>query len=165
MSVSVCNGQSGTTGQGAGMAKSGSSVLNTGSLANVPDLTLGVAVSSSNAAIIVSTDGGIAVNSAVANQYVFVDIFLLVDIPATPTSPATSTQIGRRRLFAGNLLGQQGFANWAFSVIDVQPSGVSYTYRVAAQLVGNNGSAAIVSGSAMNAPWLRGTLTAVLINK
>ena len=122
-------------------------------------------VSSANAAAIVSTDGGIAVNSAVANQYVFVDIFLLVDIPATATSPATTKQIGRRRLFAGNLLGQQGFANWAFSVMDVEPAGVTYTYRVTAQLVGNNGSAAIISGSATNAPWLRGTLTAVLINR
>jgi hypothetical protein len=68
-------------------------------------------------------------------------------------------------LFAANLLGQQGFANWGFSVVDVEPPGVTYTYRVAAQLVGNNGLAAIVSGSATSAPWLRGTLTAVLLNK
>ena len=37
-------------GQGAGMARSGSSVLNTGTLANVPDLALGVVVSSATAA-------------------------------------------------------------------------------------------------------------------
>ena len=164
--VSVCNGLSGTTGQGAGMAMSNSSVLNVGLQANVPDLTLGVTVSSANAAVIVSTDGGIAVNSVLANQYVYVDILLSVDIPATPTSAATTKLLARRRLFAGNLLGQQGSANWAFMVMDVEPAGVAaYTYRVTAQLVGNNGSAAIISGTATNAPWLRGTLTAVLINR
>jgi hypothetical protein len=161
----VCNGQNGTTGQGAGMALSSGSVTNVGTLTNVPDLILGVAVSSANAATLVSTDGGIAVNGAFPDRYVYVDIILFVDIPATATAPATSKQIGRRRLFAANLLGQQGFANWAFSVVDVEPPGVAYTYRVAAQLVGNNGSAAIVSGGPVNAPWLRGTLTAVVLNR
>jgi hypothetical protein len=133
-------------------------------MTNVPDLSLGVVVSSSTAAAIVSTDGGIAVNGANPDRYVYVDILLFVDFP---TTPVTSTQIGRRRLFASNTLGQQGVANWAFSVIDVQPAGATYTYRVASQLVGNNGSGAIVSGGAgaMNAPQMRGTLTAVVINK
>ncbi len=54
--------------------------------------------------------------------------------------------------------------NWSLSVVDSEKPG-SYVYRVAAQLVGNNGSNAIVSGSPTLVPWLRGTLTAVVINK
>jgi len=165
----VCNGQNSTTGQGAGMALSSTSVSNSGALANVPDLTLGVTVTSANAATIVSTDGGIAVSGALENRYVYVDIFLFVDIPANGTTPATTKTIGRRRLFANNVVinsvPQQGFANWSFAVVDVEPPGVTYTYRVAAQLVGNNGSAAIISGGPASAPWLRGTLTAVVLNK
>jgi hypothetical protein len=48
-------------------------------------------------------------------------------------------------------------------MIDVRPNAGDYIYRVAAQLVGANGSGAVVSGDASN--YLRGTLTAVLINK
>ena len=96
-----------------------------------------------------------------------VDVFLFVDTPATPTSAATSRQIGRRRLFAANAVAQQTVVNWSFSVLEfepVLPAPLSYTYRVAAQLVGYNSTAgAVVSGNAMSP--LRGTLTAVVINR
>ena len=68
-------------------------------------------------------------------------------------------------MFAANPVQQQAVTNWSISVIDVEGAGGPYVYNVAAQLVGNNGSNAIVSGSPTLVPWLRGTLTAVVINK
>jgi hypothetical protein len=105
------------------------------------------------------------VNSAFAGQYVIVDIFLFCDIPATSTAPATTRLVMRRRVFAANAVAQQTVTNWSISAVDVLPPGGPYTYRVAAQLVANNGSAAVVSGSSTTVPWLRGTLTAAVINK
>jgi hypothetical protein len=171
--VYVCNGHSGTTGQGAGMAVSGNIVFppipavpNTPApIVNVPDLSLGVSVTESAAGVVVTTDGGVQINSAVIGQYVIVDILLFVDCPATATTPETTRLIGRRRVFAANPVQQQTVTNWSISVIDVEKAGGPYVYRVAAQLVANNGSNAIVSGSPTVAPWLRGTLTAVVINK
>ena len=171
--VPVCNGKSGTAGQSAGMALSGNFVFppvpavpNTPApIVNVPDLSLGVSVTESAAGAVVSTDGGIQVNSLFAGQYVIVDIFLFVDSLANPAPPGEFGKlIGRRRIFAFNSIAQQAVTNWSLSVVDSQKPG-SYVYRVAAQLVGNNGSNAIVSGSSTLVPWLRGTLTAVVINK
>ena len=45
-------------------------------------------------------------------------------------------------------------------MIDIGPAGGPYIYKVAAQLVANNGSNAMVSGTPTTVPWLRGTLTA-----
>jgi hypothetical protein len=171
--VAVCNGKRGTAGQGAGMALSGNFVFPPGPavpntpapVVAVPDLSLNVIVSESAAGVVVSTDGGVQVNSAFAGQYVIVDIFLFVDCPATPTTPETTKLIARRRVFAANSVAQQTVSNWSMSVIDVERAGGPYTYHVMAQLVGNNGSNAVVSGSSTAAPWLRGTLTAVVINK
>jgi hypothetical protein len=171
--VPVCNGKSSTTGQGAGMAVSGNFVFppipavpNTPApIVNVPDLSLSVVVTESTAGIVVSTDGGVQVNSAVAGQYVIVDILLFVDSPATATTAESTKLIGRRRVVAAKPVPQQTVVNWSISVIDVEGAGGPYVYRVAAQLVGNNGSNAIVSGSPTIAPWLRGTMTAVVINQ
>jgi len=171
--VPVCNGKSGTTGQGAGMAVSGNFVFppipavpNTPApIVNVPDMSLGVVVTESSAGVVVSTDGGVQVNSAVVGQYVIVDILLFVDSPATATTAESTKLIGRRRVFAANPVQQQTVVNWSLSVIDVERAGGPYVYRVAAQLIGNNGSNAIVSGSPTVAPHNRGTLTAVVINK
>jgi hypothetical protein len=161
----VCNGKNSTTGQGVGMALSGNFLFPTTITTNVPDLSLNVIVSDSAAGVVVSTDGGVQVNSAVVGQYVIVDIFLFVDLPATTTTAETTKLIARRRVFAANSVAQQTVSNWSMSVIDVERAGGPYTYHVMAQLVGNNGSNAVVSGSSTAAPWLRGTLTAVVINK
>jgi hypothetical protein len=101
----------------------------------------------------------------------FVDIFLYVDTTATPTSAASTKQIGRRRVFVANPIGgQQALASWSLAVIDVEPvlpTPLFYTYRVAAQLVGYSTTAGVlVSGGAADSnSYRRGTLTAVLINK
>jgi hypothetical protein len=170
VSASICNGSSGTTGQGIMLAASRSSIALTSAVTSlpVPDLTLLVPVSSTTAGTIISTEGGIQISSVTPNQYAFVDIFLFVDIPATPTSPAiVGTQIGNRRVFVANVLGQSGIANWGFSVVDVQPPGGPYTYRVVAKLPASalSGGGVIVSGSSTSTPHLRATLTAVGINR
>ena len=163
--VAVCSGKSGTTGQGAGMAVSGNFLFATATTTLVPDLSLTVIAADSTAGVVVSTDGGVQVNSAVVGQYVIVDIFLFVDSLANPAPPGEFGKlIGRRRVFASNAVAQQAVSNWSLSVVDVEKPG-SYVYRVAAQLVGNNGSNAVVSGSPLLVPWLRGTLTAVVINR
>jgi hypothetical protein len=161
----ICNGKRGTTGQGAGMALSNNFLFPTATTANVPDLSLNVVVTESASGVVVSTDGGVQVNSAVIGQYVIVDIFLFVDYPATATTPENTKLIARRRVFAANNVAQQAISNWSMSVVDPATAGGPYVYRVAAQLVANNGSNAIVSGSSTVVPWLRGTLTAVVINK
>jgi hypothetical protein len=105
------------------------------------------------------------VNSAVVGQYVIVDIVVLVDIPATATKPAVVKEVARRRVFAANSVAQQAVTNWAISTICVEPPGGPYKYHVAAQLLAASGSAAVVAGSSTVVPWLRGTLTATVINK
>jgi hypothetical protein len=99
---------------------------------------------------------------------------LFVDTPPTmPGGMPTTKQIGRRRVFAANAISQQAVANWGFSVVDVQTVPGTYTYRVTAQLVSGalTASGVIVSGGSATAippspvPHLRGTLTAVGINK
>jgi hypothetical protein len=161
----VCNGSSGTTDQGTGMASSGNFIFASSTQSDVPDLSLSVMVKNSTAGIAISTDGGVQVNSVVTGQYVIVDIFLFVDCPANPTACDSTTPIARRRVVAANAVAQQAVTNWSFSVIDTREAGGPYIYKVAAQLVGNNGSNAIVSGSPTIVPWLRGTLTAIVINK
>jgi hypothetical protein len=179
-SVPVCNGQSGTTGQDGRTAMSlAPSFLSVGLdgaagvLTPVSNLSLGVTVSRSTAAVIISTDGGVQVlDSQIPEQFVIVDVLLLVDIPATLTSPAiVGKPLGRRRVLAANtsLIDkhgdiQAGVANWAFSVFDPEPPGGPYTYHVSAQIVSSSGPRAVVSGGS-SLPHLRGTVTAVLINK
>jgi len=173
----ICNGKNSTTGQGAGMALSGNFLFPTATIANVPDLSLNVVVTDTTAGVMVSTDGGVQVNSLVQGQYVIVDIFLLVDCPATDTSPETTKTLARRRVYAANMVLNppvppavppavpQAITNWTLSVVDTPAPGGPYKYRVAAQLVANSGVNAIVGGSATTVPWLRGTLTAAVINK
>jgi hypothetical protein len=167
----VCNGKRGTTGQGAGKASSENSLLlpvptlPLNAIVAVPDLSLNVMVADSTAGIVVSTDGGVQVSSAFANQYVIVDIILVVDVPATSTTAAATKEVARRRVFAANAVAQPTITNWSFSTVCVEPPGGPYRYRVMAQLFGNNGSFAVVSGSSTSNPWLRGTLTAVVVNK
>ena len=155
----------GTTGQGAGTAWSEDFMFATGTIADVPDLSLSVMATAATAGITVSTDGGVQVNSAVAGMYVTVDIFLFCDVPASSTTDAMTKLVARRRIFAANAVAQQTVTNWSFSAVDLQPPGGPYTYRVAAQLVANNGANAVVSGSPTIEPWLRGSLSAVVINK
>jgi hypothetical protein len=172
-------GPSGTTGQGAGKALSGNflilpipKVLEQPIL-DVPDLSLDVMIADSTAGVIVSTDGGVQVNSGVPGQFVVVDIFLFVDIPATATTPATTKLVARRRVLAANAVDRvQSVANWSFSIVCVEPPGGPYTYRVMAQLFQNvapnlpgPGPSVVVSGTSTFLPYLRGTLTAVVINK
>jgi hypothetical protein len=141
-------------------------------IVNVPDLSLGVTVADSTAGVVVSTDGGVQMNSALRDQYVIVDIFLLCDNLETPTAP--SKQIAQRRVYVANVVDkQQSIGNWSFSIVDVRPPVGSYSYRVAAQIVATNtpvnAIAALVSAGPASAvstvPHLRGTLTAVVINK
>jgi hypothetical protein len=167
----VCNGKSGATGQGAGKTSSENSLflpvpaLALNAVVAVPDLSLNVMVADSTAGVVVSTDGGVQVLSSFTGQYVIVDIILMVDVPATATTAAVSKEVSRRRVFAANAVGQSTMTNWSFSTVCVEPPGGPYKYRVMAQLVGNNGSFAVVSGSTTTNPWLRGTLTAVVVNK
>jgi hypothetical protein len=178
--VHVCNGKSGTAGQGAGMALSNNFLFPTTTETIVPGLSLNVTMSESAAGVVVSTDGGVQVNSIAQGQYVIVDISLYVDCPATPTSPETTKLLARRKIYAANMVLNpppvttpptpplavpQAVTNWTISVIDNPTAGGPYKYRVAALLVGNNGANAVVSGSSAVLPHLRGTLTAVVINK
>jgi hypothetical protein len=177
----VCNGKPGTAGQAAKTLASASNLfLNwipgvPAVVTNVPDLALPVTLSSSSAAAIVTTDGGIQVSSQVAGAFVIVDIFLIVDTPATPTSPASSKQIGRQRVTAVNPMVadkhgdmQAGVASWSFSAVDNIQAPGTCTYKVAAQIVASSGPLAIVSGGlppTSTVPHLRGTLSAVFVNK
>ena len=72
--------------------------------------------------------------------------------------------MARRRVFVANPVTQQAVTNWSISTVCVEPAGGPYTYHVAAQLIANN-APAIVSGSSTVLPWLRGTLTATVVNK
>jgi hypothetical protein len=177
----VCNGKAGTAGQAARTLASTSNLFLSWNppapaiVTNVPDLAVQVTVSSSTTAAIVTTDGGVQVNSQVPGAYVIVDIFLIVDMPATPTGPASSKQIGRQRVTAANPMVtdkrgdmQPGASSWSFSAVDNILAPGTCTYRVAAQIVASSGPFAIVSGGlapASTVPHLRGTLTTVFINR
>ena len=119
----VCNGQNGTTGQGADMATSGNFLFPTATTTDVPDLSLGVIVTDSTAAVVVSTDGGVQVNSAVAGQYVIVDIFLFVDCPSTPASSAPPSRSRAGACSRRTPSRSRAIANWSFSVVDVRTAG------------------------------------------
>jgi len=162
----------GTTGQGLGIAASSNFIQGSGTLTDVPDLSLSVMVSDSTAGVVISTDGGIQLNSILVGGFAFVDVFVLVDIPATATKPAVINKpVARRRIFAANATQQQAIANWAISTVCVEPPGGPYTYHVAAQLVSNSvpvfvsGPPLLSSTPPTPLSWNRGTLSAVLINK
>ena len=155
----------GTTGQGTGVAASLNFLQASTTLTEVPDLSLNVMVSDSTAGVVVSTDGGILLNSAFAGGFGIVDIVLLVETPATATTPGATKQVARRRVFAANgSQQQQAIASWSISTVCVEPPGGPYVYHVAAQVVSNN-VPILISGSSSVLSYLRGTLTAVLINK
>jgi hypothetical protein len=163
----------GTTGQGAGIASSSNFLQATGTATEVPDLSLNVMVGDSTAGVVVSTDGGIQLGSALVGGFGIVDIVLVVETPATATKAASSKQVARRRIFAANTAQQQALTNWSISTVCVEPPGGPYTYHVTAQLVSNNvpvfvsgpPSVAIPPAPLTPLSWLRGTLTAVLVNK
>jgi hypothetical protein len=152
-------GPSGTTGQGAGSVVSTSSLLvATATLMDIPGLSLAANVTSATSAVVVSSDGGVQVNSNVAGQAVVVDIFLFVDGDTTPK------QIVQRRIYAVNNAIVPNVANWSFSVaVSGLAPGAVHTFRVAAQLVSTNGSAAVVAAGGSSV--LRGTLTVVAVNR
>jgi hypothetical protein len=123
---------------------------------------LSVNVTSATAAVVISSDGGVQVNSNAPGQEVAVDVFLFVDGAEVPN------QIIQRRVFAANRAFPTTISNWSFSVaLTGLAPGTTHTFRVKAALVGNNGSAAVVGGTggATGPGVLRGTLTAVVINK
>jgi hypothetical protein len=174
----VCNGKAGTAARTAMSTSNLFLNWNFGVVAPVtpvPDLALPLAAWSSTTAAVVTTDGGIQVSSQVPGAFVIVDVFLIVDVPATATSPAISKQIGRQRVMAVNPTVpdkhnemQPGVASWSFSAVDTIPAPGAFTYKVAAQIVGSSGPMAVVGGGpalTSTVPHLRGTLTAVFINK
>jgi CBS domain containing-hemolysin-like protein len=79
-------------------------------LTDIPGLLLGANVSSATSAVLVSSDGGVQVNSNAGSQAVVVDIFLFVDGDITPK------QIVQRRIYAVNSVIAPNVANWSFSV-------------------------------------------------
>jgi hypothetical protein len=125
--------------------------------ADIPGLSIGVNVTTATSAILVSSDGGVQVNSNTSGQAIVVDISLFVDGDTAPK------QIIQKRIYAVNSVIAPNVANWSFSVaVGGLAPGMSHTFRVSAALVTTNGSAAVV---AMGSGVLRGTLTAVVVNK
>jgi hypothetical protein len=165
----ICNGRSQPNGQSADMVRSENWLTftpTTATMQDIPGLSLPVDATNSTAEvvkIVLTSDGGVQVNSAFVGQYAAVDILLIVDAPATPADAAISKIIGWRRVFAANTVAQQTVANWSFSVVDDELPGRAYTYRVAAQLFLSTGAGAVVAGAATGTTRpLRGTLTAVV---
>ena len=153
---------------------SGNTIFASTTPTDVPDLSLNVIVSDQTSGVIVSTDGGIQLNSALVGGFAIVEITLLVDTPATATRAAVKDKVvARRRVFAANAVAQQAVANWSISTVCVEPPGGPYTYHVVSQLVANNVNQVFVSGPPQAPPpslptplnWLRGELTATVINK
>ena len=158
-------GASGTTGQGALSVVSTASVAltATGSLTDIPGLSIGANVTTATSAVLVSSDGGVQVSSSLSGQAVVVDIYLFVDGDTTPK------QIVQRRLYAVNSVIVPNITNWSFSVaVAGLAPGMTHTFRVSAALVVATTAAApgnwAVVASGMPNP-LRGTLTAVVINR
>jgi len=151
-------GASGTTGQGA-LSVVGTvslSLATNGLMQDIPGLSISVNATTATSAIVISTDGGIQINSAGGGQAVVVDIFLFVDGAATPTV--------QRRHYAVNSMIVPNNVNWSFSIaLSGLAPGMTHTFKVSAALMANNGAGVIVSGGASNP--LRGTLTAVVVNK
>jgi hypothetical protein len=77
----------------------------------------------------------------------------------------TPKQIVQRRIYAVNNVVVPNVANWSFSAAVTGLTAGAHTFRVAAALVVSNGSAAVVGGSSMMNAHLRGTLTAVVVNR
>jgi hypothetical protein len=128
-------------------------------LTDVPGLSLGVNVTSATAAVVVSSDGGVQVNTTSGNHAVVVDIYLFVDGDIAPK------QIIQKRIYAVNSIVAPNVTNWAFSVaVSGLAPGLPHTFRVAAALIATTGPSAVVGGSGSTA-YLRGTLTAVAVNK
>ena len=140
------------------------SVVSTGSVplgtnglvVDVPGLSISANVTTATSAVVISSDGGIQINSAGGGQAIVVDIFLFVDGAAMPTV--------RRRHYAVNSMIVPNNVNWSFSIaVSGLAPGMMHTFKVSAALMANNGAPAIVSGGASDP--LRGTLTAVVVNK
>jgi hypothetical protein len=127
---------------------------------DIPGLSLGVNVTSATSAVVVSSDGGVQVNATNSGNAVVVDVFLFVDGDTTPK------QIVQRRLYAVNVSIVPNVANWSFTVAVTGLTPGTHTFRVAAYLVQQVGAMqAVVSGSSGSNLHLRGTLTAVVVNK
>jgi hypothetical protein len=151
-------GASGTTGQGAlSVISTGSLTLGTnGVLQDVPGLSISANVTTATSAVVISSDGGIQINSLGGGQAIVVDIYLFVDGAAMPTI--------QRRHYAVNSMIVPNNVNWSFSIaLSGLAPGMMHTFKVSAALMANNGAPAIVSGGMSNP--LRGTLTAVVVNK
>jgi hypothetical protein len=101
----------------------------------------------------------VQVNSTTAGQAVVVDLYLFVDGDVTPK------EIVQRRIYAVNNVVVPNVANWSFSAAVSGLTAGPHTFRVAASLVLSNGAAAVVGGSSMMNAHLRGTLTAVVVNR
>jgi hypothetical protein len=145
------------------VVSSGSLSLTTaGFLYDIPGLSIGANVPTATSSVLVSSDGGVQVSSSLTGQAVVVDIYLFVDNLTTPN------QTIQRRIYAVNNAIVPNVANWSFSVVVPGLAVGPHTFRVSAALViattaPTPGNWAIVA-SGMASP-LRGTLTAVVINK
>ena len=140
------------------MVSTGSLTLTSaGLLYDIPGLSIGATVPTATSSVLVSSDGGLQVSSSASGQAVVVDIYLFVDNLTTPN------QTVQRRIYAVNSAIVPNVANWSFSVVVPGLAAGSHTFKVSAALVATTGSSAVVS-SGMSNP-LRGTLTAVVINK
>ena len=151
-------GPSGTTGQAVltVLSTSSATISMPATLADIPGLSITANVPSLTSMLLLSSDGGVQVNSAAANQGVAVDIMLFVDGQMTPN------QIVQRRVQAVNFL-IVGVTNWAFSYSVTGLTPGAHTFRVAARYAsGTAGTSAIVGGSSMSV--LRGSLTVTIIN-
>ena len=151
-----------TTGAGTGFAQStGALVLNNGTVTNVPGLLLNAFQvnqfdAAARTAIVVTTDGGIQVNSSVNGQFGIIDILLFRDSPGV-----SAVQLAQRRVFAADTaVVQQAVSQWSFTVVDRPAVGGPYSYRVAAQWLAGTASGTVVGGSSTTVPHLRATLTA-----
>ena len=123
---------------------------------DVPGLSLSVTVPSLTSAVVISSDGGVQVNSGANGVGVVLDILLFVDASPNET-------MKRRIIVVNNNSLVVGVTNWAFSYSVTGLTPGTHTFRVAAQYIAASaGVSALVGGSSMSV--LRGSLTGVIIN-
>lgn len=142
-------GQSTATAFGAGALTVNSA---TTAYTPVPGLTQTVNVPA-NAALLISTDGGVLSSGAV-NTYSVVDIAVFVDDAA----------VGQRRIYVGNTSLPQSVGNWALSFASNALTAGNHTIEVRARNATTPGSVAATVSSASD-PLLRGQLTIAIIRK